>query len=45
MGDLDVAEQFWNFCLDPALQPYCGVDVTGYVRLAKLGGNAGLDAA
>jgi len=25
MGDLDVGEMFLNFCLDPALRPYCGV--------------------
>ena len=27
MGDLDVGEMFLNFCLDPALRPYCGVDL------------------
>lgn len=30
MGDLDVAEQFLNFCLDPYLRPFCGVDVSAY---------------
>ncbi len=28
MGDLDVGEMFLNFCLDPCLRPFCGVDVT-----------------
>ena len=32
MGDLDVGEQFLNFCLDPALRPYCGVDLKGYFK-------------
>ena len=27
MSDLDMGEQFVNFPLDPALQPYCGIDV------------------
>jgi hypothetical protein len=32
MGDLDVAEQFLNFCLDPALRPFCGVDLKAYFQ-------------
>ncbi len=38
MGDLDVGEQFLNFCLDPALRPYCGVDLKGYFKGCCLGG-------
>lgn len=30
-GDIDVAEQFYNYMLDPRVQPYCGVDVTPYL--------------
>jgi hypothetical protein len=30
-GDIDVAEQFYNYMLDPHVQPYCGVDVTPYL--------------
>ena len=30
MGDLDIGEMFLNFCLHPALQPFCGVDVKPY---------------
>lgn len=33
-SDIDVGEQFYNFQLDPALQPYCGLDVTYYVEHA-----------
>jgi hypothetical protein len=31
MSDLDMGEQFSNFPLDPALQPYCGIDVRPYL--------------
>jgi len=31
MSDLDMGEQFLNFPLDPALQPYCGIDVRPYL--------------
>jgi hypothetical protein len=39
MGDLDIGEMFLNFCLHPALQPFCGVDVRPYFpNEAKQGG-------
>jgi hypothetical protein len=25
MGDIDIGEQFYNFLLDPAIQPFCGI--------------------
>ena len=31
MSDLDMGEQFLNFPLDSALQPYCGIDVWPYL--------------
>lgn len=30
MGDLDIGEMFLNFCLDPNLQEFCGVDLRPY---------------
>ncbi len=30
MADIDIGEQFYNYCLDPALQSYCGVGVSPY---------------
>lgn len=30
MADIDVGEQFYNYCLDPTIQPYCGVDLSPY---------------
>jgi hypothetical protein len=30
MADIDVAEMFYNFLLDPAVQPLCGVDLLPY---------------
>jgi hypothetical protein len=30
-SDINVGEQFYNFGLDPRLQPYCGLDVTHYM--------------
>jgi hypothetical protein len=30
MDDIDVAEQFYNFLLDLAIQPFCGVDLSPY---------------
>jgi hypothetical protein len=30
MADIDVAEQFYNFLLDPAIRPFCGVDLSPY---------------
>lgn len=32
-SDIDVGEQFYNYCLDPNLRAYCGLDVTEYVPL------------
>ncbi len=32
-GDIDVAEQFYNFILDTKIQPFCGVDVDLYLCL------------
>lgn len=31
-SDIDVGEQFYNYRLDPAIQPYCGLDVTNYIQ-------------
>jgi hypothetical protein len=31
MGDVDIGEMFLNFCLDPLLQEYCGVDLRPYL--------------
>jgi hypothetical protein len=31
MSDLDMGEQFLNFPLDPALGPFCGIDVRPYL--------------
>jgi hypothetical protein len=30
MADIDVAEHFHNFLLDPVLRPFCGVDISPY---------------
>jgi len=30
-SDIDVGEQFYNYRLDPRIQPYCGLDVTHYL--------------
>jgi hypothetical protein len=27
MGGIDLCDRFLNYCLDPAIQPYCGVDL------------------
>jgi hypothetical protein len=31
-SDIDIGEQFYNFLLDPALRPFCGIDVDLYLR-------------
>jgi hypothetical protein len=31
-SDIDVSEQFYNFCLDPLVRMYCGLDVTHYLE-------------
>jgi hypothetical protein len=30
MADINIAEQFYNFLLDPAVRPFCGVDLSPY---------------
>lgn len=30
MGDIDIGEQFYNFLLDPAIQPFCGIALSPY---------------
>jgi len=32
-GDIDVGEQFYNYMLDPRIQPFCGLDVNPYVGM------------
>lgn len=32
MGDLDLGEMFLNFMIDPKIRPYCGVDLTPYLK-------------
>jgi len=29
-NDIDIGEQFYNFCLDPKVRPYCGLDTLRY---------------
>jgi hypothetical protein len=33
MADIDIGEMFYNFALDPAIQPYCGIDLKPYFNL------------
>jgi len=30
-GGIEIAEMFYNYALDPAIQPYCGVDIHPYL--------------
>jgi hypothetical protein len=36
--DIDIGEQFYNFMLDPNVQPYAGVDLTPYLGRLPNGG-------
>jgi hypothetical protein len=31
-ANIDIIEMFYNYLLDPAIQPYCGVDIVPYLR-------------
>jgi hypothetical protein len=35
-GDIDVGGQFYNFMLDPRIQPFCSLDVTPYLGNGSL---------
>jgi hypothetical protein len=35
MSDIDIGEQFYNYMLDPSLQPYCGIDISSYFEEAS----------
>jgi hypothetical protein len=35
MADIDIGEMFYNYSLDPAIQPYCGIDLNPYCADAK----------
>jgi hypothetical protein len=33
MADIDIGEMFYNFSLDPVIQPHCGIDLKPYFNL------------
>jgi len=33
MADIDIGEMFYNFFLDPDIQPHCGIDIKPYFNL------------